>query len=245
MGRLAAWVLVAAFAVGTAAATAPTRAAAGDAGVTVTPDAIADAVLSSLNESVDPCQDAYEWACGGWRAANSPPPSAAIVSTFALVRARVTAAVERLLRSSAMAASRSGVFYAACMNTSRPAVDVAPLARLRPALTALTGANASVATAVGALSTLAAAAVHAPVFDMLVVDSPRRPGARSVYTFVPDFSTAEAAFRGATAYDVGVRAAYKKMLVYPGGLCLGRRAARGDPRWCRGGVGGGRRGRRV
>lgn len=220
MGRVAAWVVVAAFAVGTAAAAASTRAAADGAGVPVTPDAIADAVLSSLNESVDPCQDAYEWACGGWRAANPPPPSVATTSTFSSVRARVTAAVDRLLRAPAMATSRSGVFYAACMNTSRPAVDVAPLARLRPALTALTGANASVATAVGALATLAAAAVDKPVFDMYVTDSPWRPGARAVFAAVPDFTTAEAAFRGATAYDVSVRAAHKKMLVTLAGFAL-------------------------
>jgi len=39
-----------------------------------TPDEYANFVLSSMNESVSPCDDAYKWACDGWIAANPLPP---------------------------------------------------------------------------------------------------------------------------------------------------------------------------
>lgn len=219
MGRSAVWARVASIVAGTAAAVS--LVSASNIGEPMTPSAIADAVLLSLNESVDPCVDAYEWACGGWRAASPPPPSEGLTSTFIVVDDRVSAAVDALLRAPAMASSQAGTFYASCMDASRrPAQDVAPLARFRPALTALTGANASVAAAAGALSTLAAAGVDAAVLEFDESAHPDAPGTNILWATVPEFTAAEAAFTGTTAYDAAVRAAYKKMLVSLAGTAL-------------------------
>lgn len=98
---LASWVLVAAALVGSAAVLAATVVA--DAPLTA--DQIADTLLSSLNESVDPCDDAYEWVCGGWRSKNPPPPSAPYTGTFFDGRLRVDAEVDSLLRAPPLASS--------------------------------------------------------------------------------------------------------------------------------------------
>ena len=44
--------------------------------VCMTPSCVklAASVLSSMNESVDPCQDFYNFTCGGWNDDNIVPP---------------------------------------------------------------------------------------------------------------------------------------------------------------------------
>lgn len=209
MRCLASWVLVAAALVGSAAVLAATVVA--DAPSTA--DQIADTLLSSLNESVDPCDDAYEWVCGGWRSKNPPPPSAPYTGTFFDGRLRVDAEVDSLLRAPPLASSKAGVFYASCMNASGPEEDLAPLARFRPALTALTAPNASYGAAVRAIATLAAAGVDETVFGVFVVTNYYQAGTMLVEGTAPELTAAEPAFTGTTAYDASVRAAYKKMLV--------------------------------
>lgn len=216
MGRTAAWVLAAAaVAVAAAAAGPPARVASAGPGTPLAPrtaDEIADAVLSSLNESVDPCVDVYEFACGGWRAANPPPPFGSDSDAARAMQSRVDVAVGALLRDDAMAASLPGVFYAACHNASRAVLDVAPLARLRPALRGLTAApaNGSIAAAVGAVAAVAAAGVDSIVIDVYILDDPKRADGMTVYVYEPDLTMAEDKFKGTTPYDVASQKAYKR-----------------------------------
>ncbi|KAK1870023.1 hypothetical protein I4F81_012486 [Pyropia yezoensis] len=182
---------------------------------------VAESVLSSLDESVDPCVDAYEWACGGWRAANSPPPQAlSSISTFRSIQTRVDDAVDVLLRSPTLAATKPGVFYTSCTAANVEPSDLAPLARLRPALASLTGANASVETAVGAVAALAGAGVESAVWEFGVISNPQRVGGRALLAMVPEFTAAEPAFSATTPYGKAVRAAYNKLLLAMAGTAV-------------------------
>lgn len=242
MRRGASWVQVAAAAVGTAAALAAPATVAADAPLTA--DQIADTLLSSPNESVDPCVDAYEWACGGWRAANPPPPSAAYMGTFFDGVARVNAEVDSLLRAPPLASFTAGVLFASCMNTSRPELDVAPLARFGPALAALSAPNASYGAAVDAIATLAASGIDEAVFRFFVVRNFYEVGTMLVSGACPILPPPSRPLwaRQRTTPKCGLRT---KDVSLSGGDRLRRGAARGDTRWQLGSAGGGRRGRRV
>jgi hypothetical protein len=91
--------------------------------VCLTEDCImaASTVLSSLDRSVDPCEDFYEFACGGWI-------QKSIVSNtdrFKLVDKRNQKAVQKMLEAPQVtgeefsADTKAKRFYASCLNTSQ------------------------------------------------------------------------------------------------------------------------------
>ena len=58
---------------------------------------VANSLLSNMNRSVDPCEDFYEYACGGWMASHVIPEDKTSLSTFSLLRDQNQQVLRRLL----------------------------------------------------------------------------------------------------------------------------------------------------
>jgi putative endopeptidase len=87
---------------------------------TKTPSPAAGVELSSLDRKVDPCVDFYQFACGGWVAANPLPADRRSYGRFAEVQDRNFEVLRRVLESpspnGSADARKAGDFYAACMD---------------------------------------------------------------------------------------------------------------------------------
>ncbi len=102
-------------------APSPARAPGGAQAVKVT---LAEVGLeaSSLDRTVDPCVDFYQFACGGWLQAHPIPPDRPGWSRFDEVREKNLGALRGLLEEAAKGigadagARRLGDFYASCMD---------------------------------------------------------------------------------------------------------------------------------
>ncbi len=94
--------------------------------------------VASLDRSVDPCTDFYQFSCGGWKARNPIPSDQAAWSVYAKLTEDNRRFLWGILEDDAKASSRTpvqqkvGDYFAACMNTA--AIDAAGLAPIAPDL---------------------------------------------------------------------------------------------------------------
>ena len=99
--------------------------------------------LTSLDRSVDPCQDFYAFTCGGWKKNNPIPSDQAAWSVYAKLGQENEQFLWGILEDDAKATNRTpvqqkvGDYFAACMNTS--AIDARGFVPIQPALDRIDG----------------------------------------------------------------------------------------------------------
>jgi putative endopeptidase len=97
--------------------------------------------LTSLDRSVDPCQDFYKFSCGGWQKNNPIPADQASWSVYAKLGNENQQFLWGILQEDAKAANRTpvqqkvGDYFAACMDTS--AIDALGDKPIQPDLAAI------------------------------------------------------------------------------------------------------------
>ncbi|HEX9506949.1 MAG TPA: M13 family metallopeptidase N-terminal domain-containing protein, partial [Myxococcales bacterium] len=97
--------------------------------------------LASLDKSVDPCVDLYQYSCGGWEKKNPIPADQTRWDVYGKLYQDNLDLLHRLLESAATAPKRDsltrqiGDFYAACMDEA--AANKRRLSSLRPELDAI------------------------------------------------------------------------------------------------------------
>ncbi|MDQ2977818.1 MAG: M13 family peptidase, partial [Acidobacteriota bacterium] len=88
-----------------------------------------------IDKTVKPCNDFFQFACGGWLAANPVPPEYAIWGRFNELADRNQQTLKKILEAAASAKKRDAIrqkigdFYASCMEeAAAEAAGIAPLA---------------------------------------------------------------------------------------------------------------------
>src|SRR6476469_1326998 len=99
--------------------------------------------LKAIDKTVDPCQDFFHYACGGWLKANPIPARYPRWSRFDELRNRNQEILRQILEDSAKNQGRSaidqkiGAFYQACMDEA--AIEKAGYDPISPGLARIAG----------------------------------------------------------------------------------------------------------
>ena len=93
--------------------------------------------LSAIDRSADPCVDFFQYACGGWIAANPIPPDRSRWGRFDELQDRNSEILHTVLEAAAAGpdpeSQKIGDYYASCMD--EPAIAAKGIAPLQPLLT--------------------------------------------------------------------------------------------------------------
>lgn len=81
-------------------------------------DEIVDNVVNSMNTSVDPCNDFYHFACGGWMSKNKlPADKSRYDRSFSMIEKHNQDILLQILQSP-RTNSKLTTFYSSCMDTA-------------------------------------------------------------------------------------------------------------------------------
>ncbi|HXZ32147.1 MAG TPA: M13 family metallopeptidase [Terriglobales bacterium] len=103
--------------------------------------------VSSMDKSVDPCVDFYQYTCGGWQKSNPIPPDQTSWDVYSKLYEDNLNFLRSILEQASTETQRDSVtqkigdFYAACMD--EPTVEKRGLAAIRPDLDAIAALKSS------------------------------------------------------------------------------------------------------